>query len=122
LEINVTVLEEESFAIECPSVVCENTTTTYSIADKDCGEKGKWTVEGGIITNYNGANIEVNWDRVDESGFGYVYFDSRECNVKCGGITSIRNLLYNKVEQLKEPVLFVLIANKCIVYQLLRCI
>lgn len=90
LEINVTVLEEESFAIECPSVVCENTTTTYSIADKDCGEKGKWTVEGGTITNYNGANIEVNWDRVDESGFGYVYFDSRECNVKCGGITSIK--------------------------------
>lgn len=90
MEIWVTVLEDENVTIECPSVVCEITTTTYSIADAECGEVGKWQVQGGTITHYNGANIEVIWDRVDETGFGYVFFDSKACDRKCGGISSIK--------------------------------
>jgi hypothetical protein len=88
--LNVTVLEDENVSIECPSVVCEYNTTTYSIPGIACGEAGEWTVLGGNITTQNGASIEVSWDNVDESGFGFVQFNSSKCAVKYGGITTIK--------------------------------
>lgn len=77
--MDIEVIDRPNVTIECPTVVCEGFSATYSVRD-ECG--GKWKAEGGTIINENGHSIEVIWDQVDESGFGYVsYLSDCTCPV-----------------------------------------
>lgn len=77
--IEIKVIDRPNVSIECPTVVCEGFSATYSVKD-ECG--GQWKVDGGTIVNDNGYAIEVLWDQVDESGFGYVsYLSDCTCPV-----------------------------------------
>lgn len=85
------IKDVKAFEISCNSVVCENGSDTYSIpkeiAEK-CGEFA-WKVFGGTIispTPY-GPSIDVVWDDVDASGFGYVTFDATACELPCASVT-----------------------------------
>lgn len=79
------IVERGITPIECPSVVCENDRTTYTIP-KEYGESCeiKWEVLGGEIVDHNTNNtsIAVIWNHVDENGFGYVTVGSEPC-FKC---------------------------------------
>lgn len=66
--INISKL---GFDIGCLSVACENSTQTYSAPVNFC-ERYYWDVIGGSILNDNSSSIDVLWDNVDDSGFGYV--------------------------------------------------
>lgn len=84
------VLENKEFEISCPSVVCEESTQTYSVNDS-CG--GKWEVRGGTIISDSGTSIEVVWDNVDpETGFGYIQYQS-DCNCKVPTIVKVPVIL-----------------------------
>lgn len=73
----ISVLDKKAVVITCPTVVCDKALATYTSND-DC--KGKWDVIGGRIINNNGNSIDVLWDNVDESGFGYIsYFSGCSC-------------------------------------------
>lgn len=81
----------ESYPISCNSVVCENGSDTYTIP-KELAEKCdgfNWSVSGGTITSQQpyGPSIDVTWDHVDDSGFGYVYFDAKACGLDCGDVS-----------------------------------
>lgn len=94
-EIKV-VVKKGGFEIMCPSVVCDGESATYSIPDfviEGCHNSGyNWSVIGGHIISPQpyGPQIEVVWDAVDESGFGYVSFDANGCELECPGITTIK--------------------------------
>ena len=80
-----------SFPISCNSVLCEGGSDDYTIPDyiaQQCNEFN-WKVEGGTITsNYPyGPSINVVWDNVDSTGFGYVTFDGSACNLECSAVT-----------------------------------
>lgn len=86
---------EGGFQITCPSVVCEGGQGSYmvpeEIADK-CGfREENWSVEGGTILSYdpNGGSVQVIWDNVDETGFGYVTYDASDCGMDCGSIVTV---------------------------------
>ncbi|AWG24226.1 PKD domain-containing protein [Flavobacterium kingsejongi] len=82
-----------SFEIICPGVVCEGERATYSLSDEAkelCGEF-IWSVKGGtIVGDPHSFEITVDWDQVDESGFGYVTFDPKGCKTKCYTPTTIK--------------------------------
>ena len=87
----IKVNDVKSFPITCNSVVCENGSDTYSIPDEiaqNCSDF-KWIVEGGTITSQQpyGPSIDVTWDNVDSSGFGYVSFDGSNCGYDCSLVT-----------------------------------
>jgi PKD repeat protein len=80
--------------ISCPSVSCEGQRATYTIngpAATGC-PTFEWSVSGGTIVSPMpyGPTIQVDWDNVDETGFGYVYFDARHCDVPCPTIISVK--------------------------------
>lgn len=87
----VKVHDVKAFEISCNSVVCENGSDTYSIP-KEVAEKCPqfdWKVVGGTITSSMpyGPSIDVTWDNVDSSGFGYVTFDASACGFPCSAVT-----------------------------------
>ncbi len=84
---------EETFPIICPNVVCEGEIATYSVGQigKDRCHDFRWHVEGGhIISDPNNYEIQVLWDHVDDTGFGYVSFDTSGCEVQCPGVATIK--------------------------------
>lgn len=88
----IRINDVKSFDITCNSVVCENGSDTYSVPPdiaKACGSKFNWKVEGGTITSPTpyGPSINVTWDHVDETGFGYVTFDAKDCGFPCSAVT-----------------------------------
>ncbi|MFL9843540.1 PKD domain-containing protein [Flavobacterium rhizosphaerae] len=82
------------FNIDCPGVVCEGKREVYSLPPNAASACNQfvWKVEGGTIVNSNvgPGSVMVEWDDVDESGFGYVTFDSNYCQVACPGVTTIK--------------------------------
>lgn len=83
------------FDISCPSVVCEGSRATYSVPinPKDrCQGDQFWTITGGtqLSTSNTFHEVEVVWDHVDSSGFGYIVFDGTSCDIRCPSINSIR--------------------------------
>lgn len=94
--IRITVnVRKNGINIECPSVVCERQQASYSVPKeiKDrCDGKMDWSVVGGTIISSQpyGEEIEVLWDHIDETGFGYVNFDTTKCNLECPSITTVR--------------------------------
>jgi PKD repeat protein len=86
-------VDRRGFEITCASVVCERQTTTYSLppeATQLCGGF-KWSVIGGTIIgpDYK-PTVDVRWDHVDASGFGYVTFYPDSCELECRIPTTIR--------------------------------
>ncbi|MAN05012.1 MAG: hypothetical protein CMI35_18180 [Owenweeksia sp.] len=81
--INVNVKSAEVLEITCPSVVCEDDEATYSIKT-GCG-KYDWELSGGTITSDSTSvdYINVVWDKVDSSGFGYVTAYDNYCGSDC---------------------------------------
>lgn len=94
--IRITVnVRNNGINIECPSVVCEGQRATYSVPKeiKDrCDGKMDWSVVGGTIVSSQpySEEIEVLWNHIDQTGFGYVNFDTTKCNLECPSITTVR--------------------------------
>lgn len=109
MEVNVD--RQVGFDITCNSVVCEGGTDTYTIPREiaeRCAEHGAggWSVQGGTIISPlpHGDTIEVLWDNVDDSGFGYVTFDARECGIRCALTTIKVPVVKNKGTIIGETV------------------
>lgn len=88
----VTVLDAKSYEISCPTLICEGAAETYSISYEallNCSSYN-WEVQGGIIINQAGGNVLVEWNDVDETGFGYVTFNPANCNTVCLTPTTIK--------------------------------
>lgn len=87
------IIKGEGFDISCPSVVCEGEKQTYSLPFEGmevCRENFNWSVIGGHKLSEAGGNIEIIWDNVDASGFGYVTFDPSGCDLPCLIPTTIK--------------------------------
>jgi hypothetical protein len=83
--INIHI-EGGGFDIQCPSVVCEDQNQIYSLPFNGmeiCNDRYNWSVIGGTIVTEAGGNVEVFWDNVDSSGFGYVTFIPENCRLDC---------------------------------------
>lgn len=90
--IDITVLHGGAIDISCPAIVCEGQTAMYSLPKEVAGKCNnfKWFVEGGHIVSESDGNVEVIWDNVDDSGFGYVTFDPSGCSLPCASPTTIK--------------------------------
>ncbi|OJW84161.1 MAG: hypothetical protein BGO69_11865 [Bacteroidetes bacterium 46-16] len=82
---DITVMDSTGVKIECPSVVCENDTATYSV-DASCGTYD-WNVIGGTIVStmpYTNT-IRVVWDNPSaQGGNGLVSFiPDTSCHLPC---------------------------------------
>ena len=81
------------FDIICPSVVCNGQTAQYSLpplAIARCTGNYNWSVVGGTATVLNESVLNVVWNNVDTSGFGYVTFNPSACGLTCAEPTTIR--------------------------------
>ena len=82
-------VEKKGIEISCPTVVCEGQSAIYSIPSNiDCGGNYNWTVTGGQILSQTGNQVEVLWDNIGPSGFGYITFDPSPCDVNCGQLVT----------------------------------
>ncbi|WP_313806294.1 T9SS type A sorting domain-containing protein [Flavobacterium sp.] len=85
-------VKHTGFEISCPTVICEGQSAIYSLpaeAAEMCHEFN-WSVQGGQVLSQSHGNVEVLWDAVDQSGFGYVTFDPTGCDLDCGSPTTIK--------------------------------
>jgi hypothetical protein len=119
--MNVKVIMDIGFEIICPGVVCENELTSYSLPQEvqDAFTQYEWTADGGVITNLNNntGEVTVNWNDVNETGFGYLTFDPSKCGLKCyvpstlkipvikkkGTIIGSTNICFNQQTIFKMP-------------------
>lgn len=67
--------------IKCPSVVCQGGTYDYSVAASCPG--GTWQVIGGTINTMTSATINITWNSVPATGFGYVIYNPSGCPGVC---------------------------------------
>ena len=74
--------------IACPSVVCENDKAKYTL-DANCNNY-KWLISGGTKLSQNDPEIEIQWDKVDSTGFGYLSIDGSQCDNICPALSTIR--------------------------------
>ncbi len=78
---NIHVDTSPAVTIDCPSVICEGSTTTYSV-NAQCSSYN-WSVspEGTIINTFDGGqSIEVLWSSAGENQMGLITFDGSTCN------------------------------------------
>jgi len=76
-KLNVFI-KDRSVPILCPTVVCEGDTETYVVDAQKCPTE--WKVNGGEIIHHDEYSVQVQWNEVDESGFGYLHaFGSCAC-------------------------------------------
>ncbi|WP_417355875.1 PKD domain-containing protein [Flavobacterium sp.] len=93
-KMEVKVHDFPGINIECPSVVCDGEIASYTVEDfvgDICGGNFNWSVDGGTIvsTPPYGPTIDVVWDNVGPTGFGYVTIDATGCDIPCAGPTTI---------------------------------
>ena len=84
---------DKGFDINCPGVVCEGQTINYTTNFdnfKDCTNPNYWTVIGGQATTLLNGSVDVNWNNVDDLGFGYVTFNPQSCGLACLQPTTIK--------------------------------
>ncbi|MBY0485963.1 MAG: PKD domain-containing protein [Flavobacteriaceae bacterium] len=79
---------KKGFDIQCPSVVCEGQSVTYTLpfaAEIVCRDRFNWVATGGEITDINqhNGNVTVNWNSTDATGFGYLTFLPENCRLSC---------------------------------------
>lgn len=90
--LTVVVNTDEGVSIDCPSVVCEGAIAKYTLASPVPCISYDWSVQGGTILSpmaYTNQ-IEIQWDNVDSSGFGYVIYDPVGCPGSCPSKTVIK--------------------------------
>ena len=82
--IEVLMLEEVAFDIECISTVCEKDEATYSVSNiNNCpGAIIEWTIEGGSPPNTTGNSVTVVWDS-PINGQGIVTAQVKNCPNVC---------------------------------------
>lgn len=88
----VRVLNARNYEINCATVVCEGSRETYSLsidAMQNC-TGFNWQAEGGTIINQAGGNVLIEWNHVDEDGFGFVTFNPVNCTLECNEPTTIK--------------------------------
>ncbi|WP_162126642.1 T9SS type A sorting domain-containing protein [Flavobacterium phycosphaerae] len=84
------------FDIQCPGVVCEGETVTYSLpfdGKTICKDKYVWNSAGTIdqpIVNEQNGDATVTWNNIGTDGFGYLTFVPTECELKCLLPTTIK--------------------------------
>lgn len=87
------IVGSQGLQVSCPGVVCEGQTQSYSVP-KDASETCSqflWSVEGGsFVGSSTGYAVQVLWDNVGESGFGYLTFDASTCALPCAGKTTVK--------------------------------
>ncbi|MBS4039333.1 MAG: PKD domain-containing protein [Flavobacteriales bacterium] len=92
VEMLIMVRENRVYEINCPGLVCEGQSETYSVsfdAREQCSEFS-WDVSGGQIVNDSNGNVQVLWNQVDDSGFGYLTFNPIACEIDCPKPTTIK--------------------------------
>jgi len=87
------VVGSRGVKISCPGVVCEGQTQSYSVprGTRSICSQFLWSVEGGsFVGNSNGQAVQVLWNNVGESGFGYLTFDASTCALPCATKTTVK--------------------------------
>ncbi|HTO37664.1 MAG TPA: PKD domain-containing protein, partial [Brumimicrobium sp.] len=87
------IVDKKGFEISCPTVICEGQSGIYSVPEyvsDHCGSDSNWSVIGGQILSQSNKQVEVLWDDVDESGFGYVTFNPSGCDLECTFPTTVK--------------------------------
>ncbi len=81
--MEITCVEGQRIEIDCPGVVCEGHTETYT-ALGDC-EEFLWEVQGGRVVSNNNNEVTVTWNRPNDlvDGFGYLTLNSEYCPEAC---------------------------------------
>ena len=88
-QVIIQISETPGPLIQCPSIVCDSQTVTYSTAAV-CSHYF-WSVVGGtILTTPDSSAIAVRWDHVDSSGYGTVSLVEPACSGVCNDTTTIR--------------------------------
>lgn len=104
----------DAIPIECPSVVCENSTAQYK-AIGNCSQYN-WSVSGGqIIPNQNDL-VDVLWDQVAPDGFGYLSLDGSFCDNVCPLLSTIRVPVVLQETDIEGPT--VVCSNSQYIYKL----
>jgi PKD repeat protein len=114
--LRVEVLPSPGVKITCPGVVCEGDTAGYKV-HIPCGTYA-WSAEGGTILSpmaYTDS-IEIKWDNVDTTGFGYVIFDGAPCGGVCPGKTIIKVPVIQQNGHISGPL--IVCPNKQYIYRM----
>lgn len=86
--INIVVEPFVGAHITCVGVMCEKGVYTY-YTDQPCSSSS-WSVLGGTILGASNNYVQVQWDKVGDDGFGYVFFDPAGCGYPCRNIAVAR--------------------------------
>ncbi|MEC4050289.1 PKD domain-containing protein [Flavobacterium sp. SUN046] len=105
----IVIKGENGFEISCPSIVCEGQTSHYSLPEEAqlaCNEF-HYSCEGGTVTDINqdDGSVQVIWDHVDASGFGFLTFQTQtgSCNLPCLSPTTIRVPVIKNIGTIQGP-------------------
>lgn len=105
--MKVHVMDEEGVQIDCPGVVCEGAQAHYQLRNNiPCGTYN-WIAVGGTIVSPMpyGPSVDVVWDHVDTTGFGYLIFDASDCQLTCPGVTTIKIPVIQKKGYITGPTI-----------------
>ncbi len=102
----INVLPDSGVHIECPGVVCDGAHAHYCLspATTPCALYD-WSIRGGHITSIMpyGPCVDVIWDNVDTTGFGYLIFDARTCGITCTSPTVIKIPVIQHIGHISGP-------------------
>lgn len=114
--LKIEVKPTPGVQISCPSVVCEGDTAGYKV-HIPCGSYD-WSVEGGTIlsTMPYTDSIDIVWNGVDTSGFGYVIFDGAPCGGVCPGKTILKIPVIQQNGHISGPL--IVCPNKQYIYRM----
>lgn len=78
--MKITVDPAPGVQIYCPSVMCEGGVGTYSLKTPMACAPWLWSAIGGtVVGSSTSPSVDIQWDNVDTTGFGYVVFDPSRC-------------------------------------------
>lgn len=70
--------------IVCPSVVCDSGVANYSVQNAMPCPSAYWSALGGTVIGPNNLpSVDIQWDNVDTTGFGYVVYHPGNCRGMC---------------------------------------
>lgn len=104
IEINV---HETGLQIACNSIACGEEVVVYSVTNIEgeyieC-ERYEWLVEGGAVISENSREVTVQWNNIDDDGFGYITYTPIVCNVECVFPTTIKVPVIKNDIEIKGP-------------------
>jgi hypothetical protein len=80
----VTVGLASGLDIQCPSIICQGGSATYTLSGCDTVT---WRAAGGTITGSTATTVTITWDSVGASGFGYVTATPFDCGACLSPVT-----------------------------------